>query len=92
MLNYLWSFMVIFSILMAAFGGDMAGLTTEMLASSQSAVKICFDTCGILAMWMGIMYIAEPCCWIPPTPHPDGGVPPAIGVYRRVSSSHRPRG
>ncbi|OON98231.1 MAG: nucleoside recognition protein [Epulopiscium sp. Nele67-Bin004] len=59
MLNYLWSFMVIFSIIMAAFGGDMAGLTTEMLASSQSAVKICFDTCGILAMWMGIMYIAE---------------------------------
>ncbi len=59
MLNYLWSFMIIFSIIMAIFGGDMGALTTEMLASSQSAVKICFETSGILAMWMGIMYIAE---------------------------------
>ncbi len=59
MLNYLWSFMIIFSTLMALFGGNMAQLTTDMLASSQSAVKICFDTCGILAMWMGIMSIAD---------------------------------
>ncbi|OOB76948.1 MAG: nucleoside recognition protein [Epulopiscium sp. Nuni2H_MBin003] len=59
MLNYLWSFMIIFSIIMAVFGGSMNALTTEMITSSTTAVKICFETCGILAMWMGIMYIAE---------------------------------
>ncbi|OON97375.1 MAG: nucleoside recognition protein [Epulopiscium sp. Nele67-Bin005] len=59
MLNYLWSFMVIFSIIMSIFGGDMRGLTTEMLNSSQTALKICFETAGVLAMWMGIMRIAE---------------------------------
>lgn len=59
MLNYLWSFMIIFSILMATFGGGMQELTTSILASSQSAVKLCFETCGILAMWMGVMRIAE---------------------------------
>ncbi|MEG0013881.1 MAG: nucleoside recognition protein [Cellulosilyticaceae bacterium] len=59
MLNYLWSFMIIFSILMATFGGGMQELTTSILSSSQSAVKLCFETCGILAMWMGVMRIAE---------------------------------
>ena len=59
MLNYLWSFMIIFSILMAAFGGGMQELTQSILASSQSAVKLCFEACGALAMWMGVMRIAE---------------------------------
>ncbi|MDA3733407.1 nucleoside recognition protein [Niameybacter massiliensis] len=59
MLNYLWGFMVIFSLLMALFGGNMQALTTSMLESSQSAVELCFKTCGALAMWMGIMRIAE---------------------------------
>ncbi|ONI42350.1 nucleoside recognition protein, partial [Candidatus Epulonipiscium fishelsonii] len=29
------------------------------LNSSQTAVKICFETAGILAMWMGVMSIGE---------------------------------
>ncbi|OON91661.1 MAG: nucleoside recognition protein, partial [Candidatus Epulonipiscium fishelsonii] len=59
MLNYLWSSMIFFSVIMAIFGGDMRGLTTEILSSSQNAVKICFETAGILAMWMGVMSIGE---------------------------------
>lgn len=59
MLNYLWSFMLIFSILISAFKGDIRPLTQSILASSQDAVKICFETLGVLAMWMGVMRIAE---------------------------------
>ncbi|WP_010168178.1 nucleoside recognition domain-containing protein [Candidatus Epulonipiscium viviparus] len=59
MLNYLWSFMCIFSVVIAMATNKMNAVTTEMLNSSVTAVKICFDTTGILCMWMGIMYIAE---------------------------------
>lgn len=59
MLNYLWGFMIIFSIFMAFFSGNMQQLTQSMLDSSQSAVQICISTCGALAMWMGVMRIAE---------------------------------
>ena len=59
MLNYLWGFMIIFSVLMAIFGGQMQAVTGAMLESSQSAVELCFKTCGALAMWMGVMRIAE---------------------------------
>lgn len=59
MLNYLWCFMIIFSFLVAGFGGSMQQLTQGMLDSSQSAIKLCFEMCGALAMWMGVMRIAE---------------------------------
>lgn len=59
MLNYLWSFMIIFSILVSTFRGEIRPLTQSVLNSSQDAVQLCFSTCGILAMWMGIMRIAE---------------------------------
>lgn len=59
MLNYLWSFMIIFSILIAAFSGGMGGITSSALTASQAAVKLCVETCGIVCLWMGIMRIAE---------------------------------
>lgn len=51
--------MIIFSILMAGFGGGMQAVTQSALTSSQSAVDLCIKTVGILAMWMGVMRIAE---------------------------------
>ncbi|WP_069998949.1 nucleoside recognition domain-containing protein [Cellulosilyticum sp. I15G10I2] len=59
MLNYLWSFMVIFSILISGFKGGMQEVTTAALTSSQDAVQLCIKMGGIVALWMGIMRIAE---------------------------------
>ncbi len=59
MLNYLWSFMVIFSILISGFSGGMREVTASALSSSQSAVKLCIEMGGIIALWMGVMRIAE---------------------------------
>lgn len=59
MLNYLWCFMIIFSIIMASFTGTIQVITGTILESSQSAVKLCIEACGALTMWMGIMHIAE---------------------------------
>ena len=59
MLNYLWSFMIIFAVLIAGFRGGMAGITSAALTASEDAVTICIKTCGVVCMWMGIMRIAE---------------------------------
>lgn len=59
MLNYLWSFMMIFSILISTFNGTLQPLTQSILESSEAAVMLCIKIVGILAMWMGIMRIAE---------------------------------
>lgn len=59
MLNYLWSFMMIFSILIAMFNGSLQPLTQSILDSSEAAVMLCIKIVGILALWMGIMRIAE---------------------------------
>jgi spore maturation protein A len=51
--------MIIFSVIMATFSGGMKELTQSVLTSSQDAVTLCIQTCGVLAMWMGVMRIAE---------------------------------
>lgn len=59
MLNYIWSFMIIFAILMAGFAGGMRQITMTALNSAQEAVTLCIQTCGVVSMWMGLMRIAE---------------------------------
>ena len=64
MLNYIWCFMMIFSVLFAGFSSgmnaeSMNAITNSALSGAEEAVTICFKMCGVLAMWMGIMRIAE---------------------------------
>ncbi len=59
MLNYLWSAMIIFSIIIAAFNGGMDAITQSALESAKEAVDLAFRMSGVVAMWMGIMRIAE---------------------------------
>jgi len=51
--------MIIFSILISGFSGGMREVTTSALSSAQGAVELCIKTAGIVALWMGIMRIAE---------------------------------
>lgn len=59
MLNYLWSGMIVFAIIIAAFSGGMDAITQSALESARGAVELAFGMCGVVAMWMGIMRIAE---------------------------------
>lgn len=59
MLNYIWSFMIIFAVLFSGFKGGMAAVTTSALSGAEEAVTLCIKMCGVVAMWMGLMRIAE---------------------------------
>lgn len=59
MLNYIWSFMIILAILLSGFKGGMGAVTTAALNGAQEAINLCIQMCGTVAMWMGIMRIAE---------------------------------
>lgn len=59
MLSYIWSFMIIFAVLFSGFSGGMAAITTSALGGAEEAVTLCVKMCGVVAMWMGILRIAE---------------------------------
>lgn len=59
MLNYLWGFMILVGIIIAAFTGRMGDVTQIAISSSREGVQICITLLGVLAFWMGIMKIAE---------------------------------
>ncbi len=59
MLNIIWLLLLVSGIMVAALNGQVEVVTTAALEASKSAVKVCFDLIGIMALWLGIMKIAE---------------------------------
>ncbi|MCL2853000.1 MAG: nucleoside recognition protein [Defluviitaleaceae bacterium] len=59
MLNYLWSGMILIGIVVAAFTGRIPEVTNAALESARAAVTLCITLLGIIAMWTGLMAIAE---------------------------------
>ena len=59
MMNYIWSFILIISIFFSFITDNVSKLETALLESSTSAVEFVFGLCGIMAMWSGLMEIAE---------------------------------
>ncbi len=59
MLNYLWGSMILIGILFSTFSGNLSNITNAAINSSREAVNICLTMLGILAMWTGLISIAE---------------------------------
>lgn len=59
MLNYIWAFMILTGVVYAAFTGNMASVTDAALSSAGEAVSLCVTMAGVMALWMGLMKIAE---------------------------------
>lgn len=59
MLNIIWLLLLVSGIMVAALNGQVEVVTIAALEASKSAVKVCFDLIGIMALWLGIMKIAE---------------------------------
>lgn len=59
MLNYIWGSMIVIGILYGSLTGHMAEVTNAALDSSREAVNLCITMTGVMALWMGLMEIAE---------------------------------
>lgn len=59
MLNYIWAAMIILGVIFGAINGNMKEVTEAALDSAGEAVSLCIATAGIMALWVGLMEIAE---------------------------------
>ena len=59
MLNYIWAVMLGLGILYGALSGNMKEVTEAALSSAGEAVSLCITMAGVMALWVGLMEIAE---------------------------------
>lgn len=59
MLNYIWAGMLIVGIVYALFTGNMEAVSNACLEYAESAVTLCITMAGAMALWVGLMEIAE---------------------------------
>ena len=59
MLNGIFVFVVLVSILLAAWSGRMAELTDAILNDSRKAVTLAIGLIGVMAFFLGLMKVAE---------------------------------
>ena len=59
MLNYIWAFMILGGIGFGIMTGNTAAVSEAVISASQEAVELCITMAGVMAMWMGIMEIAQ---------------------------------
>jgi spore maturation protein A len=51
--------MILISVIIAAFTGNMNELTNAAINSAKDAVTLCITMLGVLSMWTGLMKVAE---------------------------------
>lgn len=59
MLNYIWAAMIVLGILFGAMSGNMKEITEAALESAGEAISLCITMAGTMALWVGLMEIAE---------------------------------
>lgn len=59
MLNAIWAGMILLAVIYGAATGHMAEVTNAALDSAGEAISLCFTMAGVVALWMGLMEIAE---------------------------------
>ncbi len=59
MLNYLWGGMIIVAVVYGALTGKIEAVGTAALNSSKEAVELSITMLGVMALWTGVMQIAQ---------------------------------
>ena len=59
MLNYIWLAMIILAVILGGINGKIEDVTKSAIDSAGSAVTIAIGLIGVMALWLGIMKIAE---------------------------------
>ena len=59
MLNYVWFGLIAISVIVGAINGNIDAVTEAAIDSAEAAVTLAIGLIGIMALWLGIMKIAE---------------------------------
>ena len=59
MLNYIWAFMIMTGVIYGAMTGNMREVSNAALNSAGEAVSLCITMMGVMALWVGLMEIAQ---------------------------------
>lgn len=59
LLNYIWAAMIALGIIFGALTGNMKAVTEAALDSAGEAVSLCITMAGVMALWVGLMEVAE---------------------------------
>ncbi|MDD6647063.1 MAG: nucleoside recognition domain-containing protein [Firmicutes bacterium] len=59
MMNYIWGFMLLLGIFFAVLNGSASEFTDGLMSSCTEAVEFILTLAGIMAVWSGLMRIAE---------------------------------
>lgn len=59
MINYIWMGLILIGVIVAAFTGRMEQLTEAAFDSAKIAVELAIGLIGIMALWLGLMRLAE---------------------------------
>lgn len=90
MLNYIWAFMILLGIIFAALTGQMSQVTNAALDSAGEAISLCITMAGIMALWMGLMEIAQKAGIIEKM---TKGISPFLNfMFPRIPREHPARG
>ncbi len=89
MLNYIWAFMILIGVVYGAITGKMAEVTNAALDSAGDAVSLCITMIGVMALWVGLMEIAQKSGLIAKLTH---GIQPFIRfLFPRIPEGHPAR-
>lgn len=58
-MNYIWFFIILISVIAAAYTGRINETVNAIWTGAQSAVEVALYLAGIMAFWLGIMKIAQ---------------------------------
>ncbi|MBO4898092.1 MAG: spore maturation protein A [Clostridia bacterium] len=59
MLNYIWTGMIIVSVIISFFTGKGEEVSSAALSGAADGVKLTFELCGAMCFWSGLMEVAE---------------------------------
>lgn len=59
MINIVWLLFIVIGIIVAVFNGNIDAVTESAISSAKTAVDLSLGLIGVMALWLGIMKIAE---------------------------------
>lgn len=59
MINYIWAFMILFSVVVGALNGRLEAVAQAAFDGANSGVQTVLGFIGVTALWSGLMKIAE---------------------------------